>query len=219
MLDWKAIDTVLLDLDGTLLDLHFDTYFWLEHLPARYAQHHGLETQDVRQHLIKRIMKEQGTLNWYCVDFWSEEFKIDIAALKQEITHKIAYRPQVRGFLQALKDHNKRVVIVTNAHQKSLDIKFEKTRINELVDRVISSHDFKRPKEDDAFWGLLQEVEPFNPDRALFIDDNLQVLKSAQNYGIRWLLTIAQPDSQKPKNWHEDFVGIDDFDHINPNKS
>lgn len=219
MLDWNAIDTVLLDLDGTLLDLHFDTYFWLEHLPARYAEHHGLEAEDVRQQLIKRIMKERGTLNWYCVDFWTAEFNIDIAALKREISHKVAYRPQVKAFLQALKDHQKRVVIVTNAHQKSLDIKFEKTGINGLVDRVITSHDFKRPKEDNSFWGLLQEEEPFDPDRTLFIDDNLQVLTSAQNYGIRWLLTIAQPDSQKPKNLHEKFVGVDDFDHINPNKT
>lgn len=217
MLDWNAIDTVLLDLDGTLLDLHFDTYFWLEHLPARYAEHHGLEVQEVRQQLIQRIMKEQGTLNWYCVDYWSDAFNIDIAALKREISHKIAYRPQVKDFLQALKSQGKRVVIVTNAHQKSLDIKFEKTGINDLVDRVVTSHAFKRPKEDEEFWGLLQAVEPFDPDRTLFIDDNLHVLKSAQNHGIRWLLTIAQPDSQKPKNLHEEFSGVDDFDHINPN--
>ncbi|HBT55971.1 MAG TPA: haloacid dehalogenase, partial [Pseudomonas sp.] len=34
MLNWNAIDTVLLDMDGTLLDLHFDNHFWLEHMPA-----------------------------------------------------------------------------------------------------------------------------------------------------------------------------------------
>lgn len=218
MLDWNAIDTVLLDLDGTLLDLHFDTYFWLEHLPVRYAEHHGLEIHDVREQLIKRIMKEQGTLNWYCVDFWSEEFAIDIAALKREISHKIAYRPQVKDFLQALRDHKKRVVIVTNAHQKSLAIKFEKTGINDLVDRVICSHDFQLPKEDGPFWDELQKVEPFDPSRTLFIDDNLQVLASAKQYGIEWLLTISQPDSQKPKNRHEEFVGVDDFAQISPNK-
>src|SRR5688572_6670841 len=35
MIDWNAVDTVLLDMDGTLLDLHFDNYFWLTHLPKR----------------------------------------------------------------------------------------------------------------------------------------------------------------------------------------
>lgn len=42
MLDWTAIDTVLLDMDGTLLDLHFDNFFWLEYLPLRYAEQHSL---------------------------------------------------------------------------------------------------------------------------------------------------------------------------------
>ncbi len=218
MLDWNAIDTVLLDLDGTLLDLHFDTYFWLEHLPIRYAEQNGLAVEAVREQLIKRIIQEQGSLNWYCVDFWTAEFNIDIAALKREISHKIAYRPNVVDFLQALKDHQKRVVIVTNAHQKSLAIKFEKTAIRTQVDNVVCSHDFKLPKEDGAFWEQLQTVEPFNPDRTLFIDDNLHVLESAKNYGIRWLRTISQPDSQKPKSHHETFVGIDDFDDIKPVK-
>ena len=40
MLDWQDIHTVLLDMDGTLLDLHFDNHFWLEHLPKRYAAIH-----------------------------------------------------------------------------------------------------------------------------------------------------------------------------------
>jgi len=42
MIDWRAIDTVLLDMDGTLLDLHFDNHFWQEHVPVRYAEKHGL---------------------------------------------------------------------------------------------------------------------------------------------------------------------------------
>ena len=41
-LPWSDIDTVLLDMDGTLLDLHFDNHFWLEHLPQRYAELHGV---------------------------------------------------------------------------------------------------------------------------------------------------------------------------------
>lgn len=43
MIDWSAIDTVLLDMDGTLLDLHFDNHFWQHHLPLRFAERHGLD--------------------------------------------------------------------------------------------------------------------------------------------------------------------------------
>ena len=34
---WMRVETVLLDLDGTLLDLAFDNYFWRERVPAAYA--------------------------------------------------------------------------------------------------------------------------------------------------------------------------------------
>ena len=43
MIDWDSIDTVLLDMDGTLLDLHFDNYFWTEHLPDIYSRKHQLD--------------------------------------------------------------------------------------------------------------------------------------------------------------------------------
>ena len=64
MLDWRNIDTVLLDMDGTLLDLHFDSYFWLEHLPRRYAELRQMEPAAAREWLHQRIIRDQGTLNW-----------------------------------------------------------------------------------------------------------------------------------------------------------
>jgi putative hydrolase of the HAD superfamily len=219
MLDWTQIDTVLLDMDGTLLDLHFDTYFWLEHLPHRYAQIHGLQENAARSHLTQRITEEKGTLNWYCVDYWSRELGVDIAALKREISHKVAFRPQVQNFLQTLKAQQIRTVIVTNAHPKSLAIKMEKTALDQAVDALICSHDFNLPKEDTRFWSELHLVEPFNKERTLLIDDSEPVLQSAQRYGIRHLLTIYQPDSQTARSDATEFKGIDHFDEINPTQS
>lgn len=216
MLDWSRIDTVLLDMDGTLLDLHFDTYFWLEHLPARYAQEQGLEPVGAKKRLTERIIREQGTLNWYCVDYWSEQLGVDIAALKREIVHKVGFRPQVQGFLQALQQHQLRSVIVTNAHQKSLQLKLQHTGLDRYVDRILCAHDFGLPKEDVAFWGLLQQQEPFDPARTLLLDDSLAVLRSARDYGIAHLLSIVQPDSQQPGREIDEFRAIHHFDEIKP---
>lgn len=216
MLDWSAIDTVLLDMDGTLLDLHFDTYFWLEHLPARYAHLKGLEPQPAKKQLLERIMREQGTLDWYCVDYWSAQLGVDIAALKAEVVDKVGFRPHVLDFLRALQQQQLRSVIVTNAHPKSLQLKLQHTGLDHYVDLILSAHDFGLPKEAAAFWARLQQREPFDPQRTLLIDDSLAVLRSARDYGIAHLLSIVQPDSQQPGRDIDEFSAIDHFDQIKP---
>lgn len=215
-LDWSNIDTVLLDMDGTLLDLHFDSYFWLEHLPTRYADIHQLDAKAARDWLHTRIMQEQGTLNWYCLDYWSRELNLDIVALKEEVADRIAFRPYVQDFLQKLRDTGLRSVIVTNAHQGSLSLKLANTDLAARVDAIVCSHDFGLPKEDPVFWSRLQEVEPFNPRRTLLIDDSLSVLASAQTYGIRYLLAISQPDSQNPARDINEFGALEHFNELEP---
>ncbi len=219
MVDWNSIDTVLLDMDGTLLDLHYDSFFWLEHLPVRYAEHHSMEPERAKAHILERITAERGTLNWYCVDFWSDELGVDIGALKREIKHKVAFRPHVQDFLTLLRKRGVAATIVTNAHRKSLSMKLEQTGLDLLVDEIISSHDYGLPKEDVQFWHKLQQQMPFDPERTLLIDDSLPVLRSAQEYGIRHLLTIFQPDSQQSRRDIDEFKGIDHFDEIKPEKS
>lgn len=219
MIDWQNIDTVLLDMDGTLLDLHFDTFFWLEHLPLRYAEIHKMDAEDAREWLHERIMQQQGTLNWYCLDYWTQDLNVPITELKYEIAEKISFRPHVQDFLRALKDEKIRAVIVTNAHQDSLSLKIKKTGLDKLVDGVICSHDFRMPKEDPMFWDKLQEVEAFDKQRTLLIDDSFSVLNSAREYGIRYLLSIVQPDSQQPKRDMKDFAAIEHFDEILPNNN
>jgi len=142
MLDWQAIDTVLLDMDGTLLDLHFDSHFWLELLPERYARRHGLEVEHARDWLHQRIRREQGSLSWYCLDYWSEQLDLPIARLKREIIDRIGFRPGAEAFLQALRQSGRRCVITTNAHRDSVALKVEVTGIDRLVDSLICSHDF-----------------------------------------------------------------------------
>jgi len=108
------------------------------------------------------------------------------------------------------------VLIVTNAHQKSLQLKLQHTGLDRYVDRILSSHDFGVPKEDVAFWGLLQQQEPFDPARTLLVDDSLAVLRSAREYGIAQLLSIVQPDSQQPNRTIDEFNAITHFDEIKP---
>lgn len=216
MIDWNAIDTVLLDMDGTLLDLHFDNYFWLTHLPRRYAETYGLEEAVAVARLEENIRAHEGTLKWYCLDFWSESLGLDIRRLKEEVQHKICVRPFAVEFLQALQAQNKRLVLITNAHPLSLGLKLEVTAIDQWLHRVISSHEYQQPKEAREFWQALQLQEPFDPQRTLFIDDTLRVLDSARAFGIRHLLCLHQPDSQREPRLITEYPAIRHFDEVMP---
>lgn len=215
MINWNAIDTVLLDMDGTLLDLHFDNYFWLTHLPDRYAAIHQLDVDVARKRLHQQIRELEGTLNWYCLDYWSEALKVDIPALKAEIRDKIRVRPHVELFLNLLRALGKHCTLITNAHPDSLSLKLDVTGIDRWLDLVISSHELRHPKEAQAFWQALQAKQVFDPARTLFIDDTVKILESARQFGIAHLLCIHQPDSQQPRTI-EGFPAIYHFDEILP---
>ncbi|CAD5105877.1 GMP/IMP nucleotidase [Zestomonas carbonaria] len=210
-LPWPAIDTVLLDMDGTLLDLHFDNHFWLEHLPQRYAEHHGITRAQADAELLPLFRDHAGTLNWYCTDFWSRELRLSIRDLKREVAELISLRQDADTFLAALRRAGKRVALITNAHRDSLSLKLERVELAPYFDRLISSHDYGFPKEDQQFWFALQQDFGFDPARSLFIDDSLPILRSAGRFGVAHLLAVHEPDSRKgPKDTGE-FAALADY--------
>ncbi|WP_442111510.1 GMP/IMP nucleotidase [Pseudomonas sp. NUPR-001] len=211
VLAWSTIDTVLLDMDGTLLDLHFDNHFWLEHLPQRYADLHGISLAMAQLEMEPLFERHAGSLNWYCLDFWSRELNLPVRELKLEIAHLIALRPDADTFLQAIKQAGKRVILITNAHRDSLSLKLEKVELAPYFERLISSHDYGYPKENPQFWEALQADIGFTPARSLFIDDTLSILRSAGRFGVAHLLAVRQPDSRKGPRDTEEFAAVEDY--------
>lgn len=215
-IDWAGIDTVLLDMDGTLLDLHFDNHFWLKHLPERFAALKGVPVAQATEELHRRIEGQRGSLNWYCLDYWGRALEVDIMSLKREIAHLIAVRPYVEEFLQRLRASGRRVILVTNSHQWGIDLKFAHTGLAGWVDEIVCSHDYGEPKESQAFWRHFHADHPFNPERTLLVDDTESVLRAASDFGIRHLLTLRQPDSKAPVREQLAFPAIHHFDELLP---
>ncbi|WP_426211022.1 GMP/IMP nucleotidase [Pseudomonas sp. TWR2-1-1] len=207
-LPWGDIDTVLLDMDGTLLDLHYDNHFWLEHLPRRYAELHGISRAMADLELTPLFERNAGQLQWYCLDFWSTELKIPVRELKLETANLIALRPDADTFLAAIRQAGKRVIMITNAHRDSLSLKMERIELAPYFERLISSHDYGFPKESPAFWDALQADIGFDPQRSLFIDDTLPILRSARDFGVAHLLAVKQPDSKKGPKDTEEFAAL-----------
>jgi len=206
--DLDDIDTVMLDMDGTLLDLAYDNYMWLDYIPKAYARENDLDEEQARRALYERFMKLQGKLSWYCLDHWSEALKLDIEGLHREQNQRIGYLPGAQSFLEELASSQKRVLLVTNSHETTLQIKTEVTDIVAYFDEIYTSHAIGAAKEDQPFWEQLHAKESFDPARTVFIDDNLSVLNSARQFGLDNLLHVTQPDSTRAAVNDENFNGI-----------
>ncbi len=211
MIDWKKIDTVLLDMDGTLLDLSFDNYFWKEFVPLKFAEQRGISIESAKQQLEPQFKSMEGQLEWYCLDYWSNALQLDIIALKAEISGLIAVLPHVISFLEKLKSSSRNVLLVTNAHRDSLALKMEKTALQHFFDEIISSHDLGLPKENPGFWHTLHKTQLFEKHTTVLIDDSVSVLHSARQFGIAHLISISKPDSQLPNRHITNYPAIEDF--------
>jgi putative hydrolase of the HAD superfamily len=209
LVDWTGIDTVLVDMDGTLLDLNFDTFFWREAVPQRYALLHGLTVAAAQQTLAPRFEAKIGTLEWYCLDHWARDLGLDLRTLKREHRERIRFLPGAPEFLASVRARGKRLIVVTNAHRDTFAVKAERTGLDRLVDSVVCSHDFAAPKETAAFWHALEAHAPFDRRRTLLIEDSLTVLAAAREYGVRHTLAIRRPDSQLPPRAIDEFAAID----------
>lgn len=196
VLDWNNIDTVLLDMDGTLLDRHFDDYFWMEHVPGKYSKKTGIPLDDAKKQLYRLFRSQENTLNWTDLDYWSHRLDLDIPVLKQEVDHLIAVHPFVVEFLLFLRRNGKSVYLVTNAHSKTLDLKLRKTRLGSYFNGIISAHEVGLPKEDDRFWEQLQKKIPYDPERTMLGEDSETNLETAARYGIKYLIYVSRYSSK-----------------------
>jgi putative hydrolase of the HAD superfamily len=207
---------ILLDMDGTLLDKYFDDFFWEHLVPEKYALKHHMTLGKAKEELMQRYKVHEGTLNWTDLDFWSQELTLDILALKEQIKHLIEVHPHVEDFLRMMKRLKKHIFLVTNAHYKSIDLKFRKTEIGKYFDSVLSSFDAGAPKEDLEFWSVAEKRLGFDKQQTLFIDDTEEILRTAKQYGIQYILYKARANSKVQPNSSDEFMHILDFDELMP---
>ena len=216
MINWNNIADVFLDMDGTLLDLNFDNHFWLEFVPIRFAASRGITLEEAKDQLMPKFRSMEGKLEWYCLDYWSLELGLDIVGLKEEISGLIAVLPHVTDFLDAVRKSERRLVLVTNAHPRSLGLKMEKTCLQGFFDAIVCAHDLGVAKENPRFWAAMQQRERFDAATTLLVDDSLAVLRSARTYGIANLVAARKPDSMLPEREVSEFAGIQDFRELMP---
>lgn len=214
LIPFKNIEHVLLDMDGTLLDRYFDDYFWEHLVPEKYAEKHNITFGKAREELLKKYKAHEGTLNWTDIDFWSKELDLDILALKEQIRHLIEVHPNVEDFLKILMENKIKTFIVTNAHYKVLDMKLKKTDLGKYLEGAITSFDIGFPKERIEFWQKAENRIGFQKEKTLLVDDTIEILKTAREYGIKYLIYKAKSNSKIKTLPSSDFKTILDFSEL-----
>ena len=214
---WDSIETFFLDMDGTLLDLAYDNYFWHEHIPYLYAKKNNITFKSAKKEFEKKYKEKQNTIEWYSIDYWSDILKIDLAAELIITKNRINIFPGVTEFILTLKKHNIQILLLTNCPRKMLNVKLTQTKLWGYFDKIISSQDFGFIKESDIFWSYVDKEVIYNKEKTIFIDDNQDVLKYAIRNGIKNVIAINSPDSNKKNQVIEKYISIDGIDKFNEN--
>ena len=214
--DWNQIDTILLDLDGTLLDLNFDLHFWLKYLPKVYSEKHNISFEDSKNIIVSMLDSQEGKITWYCLDYWEKKLDFDIMKLKGDIADLIQVHNHVLNFLNTARAKKKRIYLVTNAHRKGIALKMKMSKLEGYFDEIISSHDFGVIKQEQKFWEQLSTVIEFDNERTIFFDDSQDVLDAASTFKIKNIIAINKPSSMIDKKIVPGFINIESFLEVMP---
>lgn len=213
---WQDVDTVLLDMDGTLLDLAFDSHFWLQLVPETLSAERGITLDEAYSYIRQEYHAVQHTLNWYCLDYWSERLGLDICAMTTAQGPKAVLREDTVPFLDALKARGKRRILLTNAHPHNLAVKLEHTGLAQHLDLLLSTHTFGYPKEDQRLWQAVARHTGLEAARTLFIDDSEPILDAAVKFGIRYCLGVTNPDSGMADKLYQRHPALNDYRRLIP---
>ncbi|BCA55114.1 putative HAD-like hydrolase, purine nucleotidase [Nitrospira sp. KM1] len=209
--DWDRIDDVLLDMDGTLLDRHFDNFFFEEELPRRYAELHGLTFETARNQLMDMYHSVEEDLAWTDLEYWSDRVGLDIVTMHRELDHMIGFLPGAEQFLRLLRARGKRVTILTNAHPVGVSIKAAKTGLDKKVDRIVDAFEVGYLKMRAEYWPACQRLVGFEPKRSLYVDDDERCLAAADRFGLNGIIHSAKSSSHLPPAPSKTFISVEDL--------
>ena len=197
----KDIECLLIDMDGVILDNTYDNNFWQDQIPSVLAKKKNITFEDAKRLAIQIFNFKKNTKDWYDVDYWSNMLDIDIEAEKKSETSlsKIRLYDDVIDTLSELKKHMK-LILITNAHRKTLNIKLGKFNIEPYFDEMICAHELYYVKEDIQLWYMLRSKYKLDFDKTVLIEDTINNINVALSAGVASAVYLGDEDFPSSNN-------------------
>ncbi|MDC0984921.1 HAD hydrolase-like protein [Gammaproteobacteria bacterium] len=189
---FKDIECLLIDMDGVILDNAYDNDFWQNQIPEVIADSKGIEFDDAKRLAIQIFNYKKNTKDWYDVDYWSNMLSIDIEAQKrsEKSFSRISLYDGVIDTLSVLKNKTK-MILITNAHRKTLNIKLEKYNLTPYFDEMVCAHELNYVKEDIQLWYMLRSKYRLDYEKTLLVEDTINNINVGLSAGISGAIYVG----------------------------
>lgn len=176
---------MLVDMDGVILDNTYDNNFWQNQIPGVISKNKNISFEDAKRLAVQIFNYKKNTKDWYDVDYWSNMLNVDIEAEKRSSISfdRIQLYEGVTKTLNKLKD-NFRLILITNAHRKTLNIKLEKYNLSPYFENMICAHELHYVKENIQLWYMLKSRFKLDYTKTLLIEDTINNIKVGLSAGI-----------------------------------
>ncbi len=191
----KDIECLLVDMDGVILDNTYDNNFWQNQIPNVLSKKRNISFNDAKRLAIQIFNFKKNTKDWYDLDYWSNMLDIDIEAEKRsdESLSKIKLYDHVTNTLTTLKKSIK-LILITNAHRKTLNIKLGKYDISPYFDEMICAHELHYVKEDIQLWYMLKSKFKLNFEKTILVEDTINNINVALSAGVSSAVYVGDED-------------------------
>ena len=189
---FKDIECLLIDMDGVILDNAYDNDFWQNQIPEVIADSKGIGFDDAKRLAIQIFNYKKNTKDWYDVDYWSNMLDIDIEAQKrsEKSFSRISLYDGVIDTLNVLKNKTK-MILITNAHRKTLNIKLEKYNLTPYFDEMVCAHELHYVKEDIQLWYMLRSKYRLDYEKTLLVEDTINNINVGLSAGISGAIYVG----------------------------
>jgi len=182
------IKIISFDFDGTIVKPTFADAFWLQGVPALYAQAHHLEIEEAKKVLFEEYEKiGENRIEWYDPGYWFNRFNLqkDWKKMLFEYRTYVEVYPEVPAVLKRLSK-NYTLIISSNAKKEFIELQLTQAKLHQYFKKIFSStSDFHTVKKVTDFYAMICKKLDISPQEMVHVGDHKEFDYAApQKLGI-----------------------------------